>query len=171
MPDARVVILEGQGHSADITAPLVIAGHVLPFLREGVDRMEDPRYETLDELLTEFRQDSEYRKAERKIKPFSDISARLNMRRHYLGLSQVELARRANTHQSRVSKIESGNHDVRISTLIEIAEALGCQVNIDFEPFDENDHEGEEYISIYSSPLRIQKVEGYTSVISQVQDA
>jgi pimeloyl-ACP methyl ester carboxylesterase len=37
MPDARLVILEGHGHSADITAPQLIAGHVLPFLRAGGD--------------------------------------------------------------------------------------------------------------------------------------
>jgi pimeloyl-ACP methyl ester carboxylesterase len=35
LPNARVIFLEGQGHSADITAPQVITRHILPFLNEG----------------------------------------------------------------------------------------------------------------------------------------
>jgi pimeloyl-ACP methyl ester carboxylesterase len=34
LPDARVVVLEGQGHVADVLVPEVFAGHVLAFLRE-----------------------------------------------------------------------------------------------------------------------------------------
>ncbi len=34
LPDARIVVLEGQGHVADVVDPEVFAGHVLAFLHE-----------------------------------------------------------------------------------------------------------------------------------------
>ena len=34
LPDARIVVIEGQQHLADVLAPEVFAGHVLGFLRE-----------------------------------------------------------------------------------------------------------------------------------------
>jgi pimeloyl-ACP methyl ester carboxylesterase len=33
-PDARVVVLEGQGHVADLLAPALVAEQLLPFLGE-----------------------------------------------------------------------------------------------------------------------------------------
>jgi pimeloyl-ACP methyl ester carboxylesterase len=33
LPDARVVVIEGQGHLADVLAPGTLAGHLLAFLR------------------------------------------------------------------------------------------------------------------------------------------
>jgi pimeloyl-ACP methyl ester carboxylesterase len=33
LPDARTVVMDGQGHLADVLAPEVVAGHVLAFLR------------------------------------------------------------------------------------------------------------------------------------------
>jgi pimeloyl-ACP methyl ester carboxylesterase len=35
LPDARIVVLEGQEHVADVLVPEVFAGYVLAFLREG----------------------------------------------------------------------------------------------------------------------------------------
>jgi pimeloyl-ACP methyl ester carboxylesterase len=35
IPDARVVVLEGQRHVADILAPELFAGHLVAFLRDG----------------------------------------------------------------------------------------------------------------------------------------
>jgi pimeloyl-ACP methyl ester carboxylesterase len=34
LPDARIAVLEGQGHVADITAPELVAKHLLAFLKE-----------------------------------------------------------------------------------------------------------------------------------------
>lgn len=33
LPDARVVVIEGQGHLADVLAPETLATHLLAFLR------------------------------------------------------------------------------------------------------------------------------------------
>ncbi|HET7519610.1 MAG TPA: hypothetical protein VFN05_18340 [Actinomycetes bacterium] len=34
LPDARIVVLEGQQHVADILAPEVVASHLAAFLRD-----------------------------------------------------------------------------------------------------------------------------------------
>ena len=34
LPDARIVVIEGQQHLADVLAPEVFAKHVLAFLRD-----------------------------------------------------------------------------------------------------------------------------------------
>jgi hypothetical protein len=34
LPDARIVVIEGQEHVADVLVPQVFAGHLLGFLRD-----------------------------------------------------------------------------------------------------------------------------------------
>jgi len=50
------------------------------------------------------------------------------VRRLTLGLVQAEVARRAGITQTRLSKIEKGAVDVRISTLQDIARALHAEL-------------------------------------------
>ena len=83
---------------------------------------------SFDEFDAELNEDAEYRKAKREIKPYYDLALEIIRRRVELGFTQKDLAGRANTFQSRISKIESGEHDIRFSTLIDIAEALECEV-------------------------------------------
>ena len=49
--------------------------------------------------------------------------------RQKLGLSQTEVAARMGTSQSAVARIESGDADVRLSTLERYAAALGRQID------------------------------------------
>jgi len=98
---------------------------------------------SFEEFETELRADPEYRKAERKIKPYYDLALQIIKRRVSLGLTQNDLARRANTYQSRISKIESSEFDIRLSTLISIAEALDTQVSIKLIPASETYHDKE----------------------------
>jgi transcriptional regulator with XRE-family HTH domain len=90
-----------------------------------------------DELLSELEKDPEFRNARRRIKPYFDLLKDILRRRKKLGITQKELAKRANTHQSRISKIESGEHDIRLSTVISIAEALDTEVIIQLLPYEE----------------------------------
>lgn len=53
------------------------------------------------------------------------LIARLARRRAELGLSQAEVARRMQTSQSAVARLESGQHNARLSTMTQYAEALG----------------------------------------------
>lgn len=49
-------------------------------------------------------------------------------RRVKLGMSQTEVAQRMGTSQSAVARFESGEADVRLSTLERYAAAIGCSV-------------------------------------------
>jgi DNA-binding Xre family transcriptional regulator len=56
------------------------------------------------------------------------LSGQLTALRHRLGVSQVELAARMGTSQSAVARLETGDADVRVSTLERYAAAIGSQL-------------------------------------------
>lgn len=96
--------------------------------------MSEQDYTTFDEVFAPFEQDPEYQKELRKLKPYHDLVAQIIRLRARLNLTQKDLAARADTFQSRISKIESAEHDIRLSTLIQIAEALEAEVSIQLVP-------------------------------------
>ena len=49
-------------------------------------------------------------------------------RRVALGLTQTEAAALMKTSQSAIARVESGEHDVRMSTLERYAAVLGCSI-------------------------------------------
>jgi predicted transcriptional regulator len=57
------------------------------------------------------------------------IAAELVAGRHQLGLSQTEVAARMGTSQSAVARLESGDADVRLSSLERYAAALGAELH------------------------------------------
>ena len=89
-----------------------------------------------DDVLAQLLADEEFRKADRQLKPYYELVKAIVQRRNELGLTQKDLAEKANTHQSRISKIESAEHDIRLSTLIQIAEALDTEVSIRLLPLE-----------------------------------
>lgn len=89
---------------------------------------------TFQDLVAELERDPEYRKVSRRNKPYYDLLLEIIRHRKRLGITQEELAERADTHQSCISRIESGEHDIRLSTLIEVAEALETRVEIKLVP-------------------------------------
>ena len=58
------------------------------------------------------------------------LAAELVGRRQALGLSQTEVAARMGTSQSAVARLESGQADVRLSTLERYAAALGHHLDV-----------------------------------------
>ena len=117
--------------------------------------MSDYRPHDFEEVLAAFREDPEYRKEERRIKPYTELVVQIITRRSDLQITQKQLADIAGTHQSRISKIESGEHDIRLSTLIDIAEALNCEVNICLVPVDEPKHDVQNYAPLFSKSARV----------------
>jgi len=57
------------------------------------------------------------------------LTGELVTRRVALGLSQTEVAARMRTSQSAVARLESGDADVRLSTLERYAAALGDELD------------------------------------------
>jgi predicted transcriptional regulator len=96
--------------------------------------MNVKKFFSLDDFKNKFEQKIEYREEYYKVKPYYQLAQQLIKNRIDSGLSQIELANKANTHQSRISKIESGELDFRLSTIINLAEALGCTVEIKLLP-------------------------------------
>ncbi|MFT4275406.1 MAG: helix-turn-helix transcriptional regulator [Rhodopseudomonas sp.] len=64
---------------------------------------------------------------------FNVMAAIAKARRH-AGLSQAELARRMNTTQSTVARLESGRGQPSTRTLLRFAKATGHRLKISFEP-------------------------------------
>ena len=95
------------------------------------------------DLRAKLRKSAEYRKAERKIRPLLNIASDIIRLRTQKGYTQTTLANAAHTHQSRISKIESGDHDLRISTLVQIAEALNCELYLSFCAIEDYDYYGD----------------------------
>ena len=56
------------------------------------------------------------------------LQRQLAERRVALGLTQTEVAVLMRTSQSSVARLESGEHDVRVSTLERYAATLGCSI-------------------------------------------
>ncbi|HNT24658.1 MAG TPA: helix-turn-helix transcriptional regulator [Anaerolineales bacterium] len=87
-----------------------------------------------DEVFAPFEQDAEYQKEKRKLKPYYDLVVQIIQLRERMNLTQKDLAARVNISQARISQIESAECDVRLSTLVQIAEALDAEVSVHLIP-------------------------------------
>lgn len=104
--------------------------------------MRDNTTVSFEDVFKKFDDDPKFGKADRRIKPYYDLVVQIIKRRKELNISQAELARKAKTHPSKISRIEAAEDDFRLSTLICIAEALESQVVITLVPLPhlEEDH-------------------------------
>jgi transcriptional regulator with XRE-family HTH domain len=96
--------------------------------------MNTENLRTHDDLFNALSKDPEFRREHRRQEPYYILANEVFACRKDLGLTQAEIAERAGTHQSRISKLEAGSLDVRLSTLIQIAEALAARVEIHLVP-------------------------------------
>ncbi|HEX7243221.1 MAG TPA: helix-turn-helix transcriptional regulator [Longimicrobiaceae bacterium] len=62
------------------------------------------------------------------------IGARLRQAREQAGLTQEELAARLETKKSAISRIENHAGDIRLSTLVRYARALGQHLSLELQP-------------------------------------
>lgn len=63
---------------------------------------------------------------------YAHIAAQVINRRTELRLSQRELAELCGTTQSAIARFESGTRPPKLNTLIHIAEALDCELDVTF---------------------------------------
>lgn len=70
----------------------------------------------------------------KKNRVLAHISVMIRKNRREKRMSQTELANMLNVSQPVISKIESGEENISIERLIEVADALGCDVNIEMRP-------------------------------------
>jgi transcriptional regulator with XRE-family HTH domain len=81
-----------------------------------------------------FLADPEFRKEYEALKPEFDLIESIVRRRIELKITQKELADRVGTGQAVISRLESGNANPTLASLVEIAEALDANLHIDLEP-------------------------------------
>ena len=65
---------------------------------------------------------------------FAQIADRVSERRGAMGLSQRQLAELVGTTQSAIARLERGGRPPRIDTLLRIADALDCDLNVELVP-------------------------------------
>lgn len=65
---------------------------------------------------------------------FAQLALQVAERRRALGLSQQELARLTGTTQSAVARLEAGRRPPKIDTLLRIADALDCELEVRLRP-------------------------------------
>lgn len=65
---------------------------------------------------------------------YARLAAQVTARRAELSLSQRELAELCGTTQSAIARFESGARPPKLDTLIRIAEALDCELEVTFRP-------------------------------------
>lgn len=94
--------------------------------------MPEKTHDTLDDLLFELHKDPDFRREYRGQASYYELLREVLRWRKELGWTQQELAEKAGTHQSNISRIESGELDVRLSTINVLAEAMGTRVDIRF---------------------------------------
>jgi HTH-type transcriptional regulator/antitoxin HipB len=75
------------------------------------------------------------------ISSIKDLSALARGRRRALGLSQAELAGRANVSRQWISAFELGRPGAELRLILRLLEALGLQLSVD--PVDEARREGQ----------------------------
>ena len=122
--------------------------------------MSDRYYYTLEEVFAPFENDPEYQAEYRKQKPYYDLVLQIIKLRTSLHLTQKDLAEKAHTFQSRISKIETAAHDIRLSTLIEIAEALETEVEINLKPIHK--YQNHEYTQLFEAKASTSPVKAAT---------
>ena len=65
---------------------------------------------------------------------FAQIAEQVAEQRKARGLSQAELAELTGTTQSAIARLESGGRPPRIDTLLRVAEALYCELQVELRP-------------------------------------
>ncbi len=86
------------------------------------------------EVKKRFLADPEFRREYEALKPEFELIESIVRRRMELRMTQKELADRLGTGQAAISRIESGNTNPTLTSLVEIAEALDSDLHIVLEP-------------------------------------
>jgi transcriptional regulator with XRE-family HTH domain len=72
-----------------------------------------------------YARDSRYREAHDRLAPYRVIARAVILRRVELRLTQLQLATKLETTNTVISRIESGEHPIRLETLTKLGTALG----------------------------------------------
>ena len=89
------------------------------------------------EYFRKLENDTKYQETEQNFKLILDLADEILRLRMEKGWSQTELARRAETKQANISRLESGLSNPSVKFFAESSEGLGCRSH---HQFQENFH-------------------------------
>jgi len=89
---------------------------------------------SFDNYLKEQLQDPEFAAAYRALEPEFQVAREIIRLRMERGLSQAELAEKAQTAQPNISRLERGASNPSLQFLQKVADALDAEVEIKFRP-------------------------------------
>ena len=92
--------------------------------------MKKPKLIPFSEVKKRLLQDPEVKKAYDDLQPEFDLIALIIQKRIDEGITQKELAKRAKTKQSAISRFESGNYNPSLAWVTNLAHALNAKVRI-----------------------------------------
>ena len=87
-----------------------------------------------EEIHNRLMKDEEFKLEYEKLKPRYDLIAQIIDVRNQLNITQEELALRAGTQKSNISRFESGSYNPSLDFIIKLAHSLGMDVTIDLHP-------------------------------------
>ena len=92
--------------------------------------MVKKRATNFEEFEARLLEKSEIRREYEALKPKYDMIRSLIKRRNQLRISQTELARIIGTKQPAISRLEKGDYNTTLSTLLRATEALGLDISL-----------------------------------------
>ncbi len=84
----------------------------------------------IEEINERLMKDDEFRKEYEKLKPRYELIAQIIDARNELNITQEELALRAGTQKSNISRFESGTYNPSLDFVIKIVRSLGKEIQI-----------------------------------------
>lgn len=92
---------------------------------------------SVESLHKKWSGDPEYQKAYEELGPEFEIARAVILARKGAGLTQEQLAKRMNTTQSVIARLEGGRTSPSTTTLMRFAQATGTRLKISFEAMRE----------------------------------
>ena len=83
-----------------------------------------------EEIHNRLMEDEEFKLEYEKLKPRYDLIAQIIDARNQQDITQEELALRAGTQKSNISRFESGSYNPSLDFVTKLAKSLGKEINI-----------------------------------------
>ncbi len=84
-----------------------------------------------DDIKAQLMKDAEFKDEYNKLKPRYELVSQIIEARKSMKMTQEELAKRAGTRKSNISRLESGSYNPSLDFLIKIANSLEKDVHIE----------------------------------------
>ncbi|QSX09534.1 helix-turn-helix transcriptional regulator [Alkalibacter rhizosphaerae] len=85
----------------------------------------------IDDIKAKLMKNAEFEDEYNKLEPRYELISQIIEARKSMKITQEELAKRAGTRKSNISRLESGSYNPSLDFLIKIAKSLGKDVHIE----------------------------------------